>query len=157
MEEQYQQILVRYYSDVLEENTVETFWGKTIDKEKGLYQVDNIPFYGPDFSCDDIIYAEFDETENTLTYRYVDTASGNSTVQVIVQKEKYNREDLYNEILYSGTEIEVCSEQYFVINIPSKTDYRNVYAILGALEEEKVIEFAEPLLSPKHSADLRQK
>lgn len=157
MEEQYQQILVRYYSDVLEENTVETFWGKTIDKEKGLYQVDNIPFYGPDFSCDDIIYAEFDETENTLTYRYVDTASGNSTVQVIVQKDKYNREDLYNEILYAGTEIEVCSEQYFVINIPSKTDYRNVYAILGALEEEKVIEFAEPLLSPKHSADLRQK
>ncbi|MDM1396570.1 DUF4265 domain-containing protein [Myroides odoratimimus] len=157
MEEQYQQILVRYYSDVLEENTVETFWGKTIDKEKGLYQVDNIPFYGPDFSCDDIIYAEFDETENTLTYRYVATASGNSTVQVIVQKDNYNREDLYNEILYAGTEIEVCSDQYFVINIPSKTDYRNVYAILGALEEEKVIEFAEPLLSPKHSADLRQK
>lgn len=157
MEEQYQQILVRYYSDVLEENTVETFWGKTIDKEKGLYQVDNIPFYGPDFSCDDIIYAEFDETEKCLTYRHVATPSGNSTVQVIVQKDKYNREDLYNEILYSGTEIEVCSDQYFVINIPSKTDYRNVYAILGGLEEEKVIEFAEPLLSPKHSADLRQK
>ncbi len=157
MEDQYQQILVRYYSNVLEENTVETFWGKVIDEKEGLYQVDNIPFYGPDFSCDDVVCAEYDETEKTLTYRYVAKASGNSTVQVIVQNEKYNLEDLYNEILYAGTEIEVLSDQYFVINVPNKTDYKNVVAILAELEDETVITYAEPLLSPKHSADLRTK
>ncbi|MDR2223092.1 MAG: DUF4265 domain-containing protein [Flavobacteriaceae bacterium] len=157
MEEQYQQILVRYHSDVLEKESVEMFWGIAIDKAKGLYQVDNIPYYGPEFSCDDIVFAEQDETENHLTYRYVAKPSGNSTVQVIVQKDKYNRDDLYNEILLAGTEIEVVDDYYFVINVLSKTDYRKVYAILSALEDEELINFAEPLLSPKHSADLRTK
>ncbi|MDR0228692.1 MAG: DUF4265 domain-containing protein [Flavobacteriaceae bacterium] len=157
MEEQYQQILVKYYSEVLEKESEEMFWGIAIDTAKGLYQVDNIPYYGPDFSCEDIIYANLNESTNQLVYQYVSQASGNSTIQVIVQKDKYNRDDLYNEILLAGTEIEVVDDYYFVINVLSKTDYKKVYAILSSLEDEQVISFAEPLLSPKHSADIRSK
>lgn len=157
MKEQYQQILVRYFSEALERESVENFWAIVVDADKGLYQVDNIPYYGPEFSCEDIIYAEYDEKEQCLTYSHVAKASGNSTVQVMVAKDDCNIEELYNEILLAGTEIEVVEDYYFVVNVLRGTDYRKVYAILAALEEEQVLNFAEPVLSPKHSADLRAK
>ena len=54
-------VLFRYFSDVLEEETVETMWAETIDEENGIYRLDSIPFYGPLIATDDIFYAEFDE------------------------------------------------------------------------------------------------
>ncbi|EHQ43600.1 DUF4265 domain-containing protein [Myroides odoratus] len=156
MKEQYEQIAIQYHSEVLEKETEEILWGIVIDADKNLFQVDNIPFYGPELSCEDIIYATFNEQEKRYKLEHIETPSGNSTIQVMVLKEKYNREDLYNEILYAQTEIELVDDYYFVINVPVKTDYKNVYAILAALEEEQVISFAEPNLSPKHSADIRK-
>lgn len=156
MKEQYEQIAIQYHSEVLEKETEEILWGIVIDADKNLFQVDNIPFYGPELSCEDIIYATYNEQEKRYKLEHIETSSGNSTIQVMVLKEKYNREDLYNEILYAQTEIELVDDYYFVINVPVKTDYKNVYAILAALEEEQVISFAEPNLSPKHSADTRK-
>ncbi|MGQ8869324.1 DUF4265 domain-containing protein [Myroides sp. TSA_177.3] len=156
MKEQYEQIAIQYHSEVLEKETEEILWGIVIDADKNLFQVDNIPFYGPELSCEDIIYATYNEQEKRYKLEHIETPSGNSTIQVMVLKEKYNREDLYNEILYAQTEIELVDDYYFVINVPVKTDYKNVYAILAALEEEQVISFAEPNLSPKHSADIRK-
>ncbi|WHT39847.1 MULTISPECIES: DUF4265 domain-containing protein [Myroides] len=156
MKEQYEQIAIQYHSEVLEKETEEILWGIVIDASKNLFQVDNIPFYGPELSCEDIIYATYNEQEKRYKLEHIETPSGNSTLQVMVLKEKYNREDLYNEILYAQTEIELVDDYYFVINVPVKTDYKNVYAILAALEEEQVISFAEPNLSPKHSADIRK-
>ncbi|MCS4239689.1 hypothetical protein M2306_001929 [Myroides gitamensis] len=156
MKEQYEQIAIQYHSEVLEKETEEILWGIVIDADKNLFQVDNIPFYGPELSCEDIIYATYNEQEKRYKLEHIETPSGNSTIQVMVLKEKYNREDLYNEILYAQTEIELVDDYYFVINVPVKTDYKNVYAILAALEEEQVISFAEPNLSPKHSADTRK-
>lgn len=156
MKEQYEQIAIQYHSEVLEKETEEILWGILVDQDKKLFQIDNIPFYGPELSCEDLVHAVYDEKEKRYQFMHVDQPSGNSTIQVIVQKEKYNREDLYNEILYAQTEIEVVDDYYFVINVPVQTDYKNVYAILAALEEEEVISFAEPNLSPKHSADTRK-
>jgi len=107
-------------------------------------------------SCEDIVHAVYDEKEKRYQLVHIEQPSGNSTIQVMVLKEKYKREDLYNEILYAQTEIELVDDYYFVVNIPAQTDYKNVYAILAALEEEQVISFAEPNLSPKHSADIRK-
>ncbi|MHC5310233.1 DUF4265 domain-containing protein [Myroides sp. LJL116] len=153
--EEFAQIKITYQSEVLEKETQEIFWGIPIDKEKGLFKIDNIPFYGPDLSCEDIVYATPTKTPNLYTFEHVYEYCGNSTIQVIVESDKYNKEDLYNEILYAQTEIELVDDYYFVINVPLQTDYKNVYAILAALEEEKVIQFAEVCLSPKHSSDLR--
>ncbi|WP_413514070.1 DUF4265 domain-containing protein [Myroides odoratus] len=156
MKEQYEQITINYHSEVLEKETEEILWGIAIDQDKNLFQIDNIPFYGPELSCEDIVYATFNETEKRYNLVHIEKPSGNSTIQVMVLKEKYNREDLYNEILYAQTEIELVDDYYFVINVPVKTDYKNVYAILSALEDEQAISFAEPNLSPKHSADIRK-
>lgn len=156
MKEQYEQITINYHSEVLEKETEEILWGIAIDQDKNLFQIDNIPFYGPELSCEDIVYARFNETEKRYNLVHIEKPSGNSTIQVMVLKEKYNREDLYNEILYAQTEIELVDDYYFVINVPVKTDYKNIYAILSALEDEQAISFAEPNLSPKHSADIRK-
>lgn len=155
MEQPYKQIVIKYHSEVLEREAQEVLWAVELDSEKGLYQIDNIPYYGPALSCEDLIIATFNHELKQLEYQDVYKLSGNSTIQVMVQQDKYNRDDLYNEILMAQTEIEVVDDFYFVISVPAKTDYRNVYAILAELEQENVIAFAEPVLSPKHSADLR--
>lgn len=155
MKEEYQQIFIKYYSEVLERDTEEILWAITVNTEKNLFMLDSIPFYGAELSCEDIVSAKWNQDTQLFDFQHIETVSGNTTVQVIVQKDNYNREDLYNEILLSNTEIEVVDDYYFVINVPQKTDYKNVYAILSALEDEKVISFAEPNLSAKHSADLR--
>lgn len=73
-------ILFRFHSNVLDEETVETMWAEIVDKEKGLYKLDSIPFYAPSVASDDIVFAEYDEQEQMLTYRETVEYSGNSTV-----------------------------------------------------------------------------
>src|SRR5258708_40347062 len=82
--DKYVKVLFRYYSNVLEEETVETMWTTIVDAEKGLYKIDNIPFYGPMVASDDIVFAEYDETELMITYRETTEYSGNSIIQVVL-------------------------------------------------------------------------
>jgi len=77
-------ILFRYYSSVLDEWVVETMWAEIIDAEKGLYKLDSIPFYGTLVASDDIIFAEYDNDEERLTYRRTVENSGNSIVTVVI-------------------------------------------------------------------------
>ncbi|WP_177764410.1 DUF4265 domain-containing protein [Flavobacterium sp. I3-2] len=106
MKRNLEKILTRYYSDVLEKETVETLWAEIIDKNKGLFKIDNIPFYGPKFSCGDIIYAEYDNYEERLTFRKVVEPSGNSTIQIIVMDENLDFQKLRNEFKNLGCESE---------------------------------------------------
>jgi hypothetical protein len=59
-------ILFRFHCDVLDEETVETMWATIVDKDKGLYKLDSIPFYAPLVASDDIVFAEFDDQEQML-------------------------------------------------------------------------------------------
>ena len=83
-------ILFRYYSSVLENWTVETMWADIVDADKGLYKLDSIPFYGPLVASDDIIFAEYDEDEESLTYRETIENSGNSIVTVVIMDKTYD-------------------------------------------------------------------
>ena len=82
MEKHDVKILFRFFSNLLDEWTVETMWAETVDSEKGLYKLSNIPFYAS-ASCDDIVFAEYDKDEERLTYRKTIEHSGNSTIQVV--------------------------------------------------------------------------
>jgi len=101
-----EKILIRYYSQVLEEIVVETFWAEIIDENKGLYKVDNIPFYGPELSCEDIIFAEFDNDEERITFRKVVESSGNSTIQVVVLDDSFIVEKLKEDLSDLGCDSE---------------------------------------------------
>lgn len=153
MEEKSEKLLVRYYSDVLEEIVVETLWAEIIEQEKGLYKIDNIPFYGPEFSCGDIVFAEYDEDEERITFRRVVEYSGNSTIQIILLDEKTDIENLRNEFKNIGCESEGTGSNYFVMEVLYELNYLPIFKKLKELEKAEIISFAEPNISKKHLSE----
>ncbi|WP_278035962.1 DUF4265 domain-containing protein [Flavobacterium nitratireducens] len=153
MEEKSEKLLVRYYSDVLEEIVVETLWAEIIEQEKGLYKIDNIPFYGPEFSCGDIVFAEYDKDEERITFRRVVEYSGNSTIQIILLDEKTDIENLRNEFKNIGCESEGTGSNYFVMEVLYELNYLPIFKKLKELEKAEIISFAEPNISNKHLSE----
>jgi hypothetical protein len=143
-------ILFRFHSNVLDEETVETMWAEIVDKEKGLYKLDSIPFYAPSVASDDIVFAEYDEQEQMLTYRETVEYSGNSTVQVVLMDDTQDINiirDLFKEL---GCVSEKVNEGYFSMEIPSTVDYKNIKKKLDELETQETIGYAEPCLADGH-------
>jgi hypothetical protein len=149
MDNQDVKILFRFFSNVLDEWTVETMWAETINVEKGLYKLSNIPFYAS-VSCDDIVFAEYDQDEERLTYRKTIEHSGNSTIQVVVVNKEISTNDLRGIFNDFGCESEKFNDGYFVIEIPAKVDYTPIRKKLIELEEENIIYYSEPNLSSNH-------
>ena len=75
MDDNHVKILFRFYSDVLGEWTIETMFAEIIDRSKGFFKLDNIPFYAS-VASGDIVFAEYDESEQMLTYRKTVKYSG---------------------------------------------------------------------------------
>jgi len=116
-------ILFRFYSNVLEQETVETMWATIVDKDKGLYKLDNIPFYGPLVASDEIIFAEYNETEQMLTYRKTIEHSGNSMIQVVLMDKSKDINDIRNIFEDLGCVSEKVNDAYFSMEIPADKDY----------------------------------
>lgn len=152
-EEEYEKILFQFYSNVLNEETIETMWAVVIDKQKGLYKLDSIPFYAPNVAADDIIYAEFDEDQERLTYRYTVESSGNSTVQVVIMDTKAVTNEIREVFDSLGCSSEKYSEGYFVIDVPSSLNYAAVQNKLTELQNAGLLDYAEPCLSKKHGLE----
>ncbi len=149
-DDNYVKILFRFYSDILNEETVETMWATIVDKGKGLYKLDSIPFYAPLVASDDIVFAEFDKQEEMLTYRKTVEYSGNSIVQIVLMdksKDINQIRDLFKEF---GCVSEKINEGYFSMEIPSAVDYKNIKKKLDELETQETIGYAEPCLANGH-------
>lgn|SRR5690606_5182473 len=150
----FKKITFKYFSDVLEEETIETMWAEIIDEEKGIYRLDNIPFYGPLIASNDIFYAEYDENEENLIFKEVIKSSGNSVVQIIIMKDDYDKEILRKKLLDLGCDSEGINDKYFVIEIPKNIDYHSIKTFLDKYKKNEIIEYAEPILSIKHQDDI---
>ncbi len=142
-------ILSRFYSNVLDEWTVETMWAETIDKEKGFYKIDNIPFYAS-IASDDIVFAEYDEDEKMLTYRETVEYSGNSLIQVVIMDKSDVTNDIRDIFNLMNCKSEKLKEGYFVIEILADKDYKPIKQKLTELQDKGIIDYAEPVLSDKH-------
>lgn len=142
-------ILFRFFSNVLDEWTVETIWADTIDADKGLYKLDSIPFYAP-VASDDIVFAEYDDTEQILTYRKTIEYSGNSTVQVVLLDRKHDINTMRDTFKDLGCTSEKLNDRYFAMEIPADKDYTPIRWRLAELEERKIIGYAELILSDRH-------
>lgn len=153
MSDNSEKILARYYSDALEEIVVETLWAEIINLNDGLYKIDNIPFYGPNFSSGDIVFAEYDEDEERITYRKVVEHSGNSTIQIVVLDENIDVMELRKEFESLGCESEGMGNKYFVMEVPFNTNYSIIFKKLSDLSDNEKIGFAEPNISQKHSSE----
>ncbi len=142
-------ILFKFFSNVLDEWAVETMWAGIVDEDKGLYKLDSIPFYAS-VASDDIVFAEYDETEQMLLYRKTIEHSGNSTIQVVIM-DKQTEVNKIREIFSAlGCISEKLNEGYFAMEIPFNKDYTQIRKKLIELEEYEIIGYAEPCLSDKH-------
>ena len=151
-EESHVKVLFRYYSNILEEETVETMWALPIDKENGLYQLDSIPFYGPDIAPDDIFYAEYDEDEEMLAFREVRQRSGSSVIQVVMMQEPFGTTEVREQLSALGCISESLNDRYFVAEVPGSIDYKPIQSLLSTLMNDGRIEYAEAVLSSQHAA-----
>ena len=147
--ENYVKILFSFYSNVLEENTIETIWAETFDFHKGLYKINNIPFYAS-FAMGDIVFAEFDEDEQMLTYRETVEYSGNSTIQVVIMDKCLSIDELRGLFDSKGCATEQLNESYFVVDVPANEDYKIIKNELRLLGDKGIIGYAEPCLSQNH-------
>lgn len=143
-------ILFRFYSNVLEEETVETIWATIIDKEKGLFKIDNIPFYAPDIASDDIVFAEYDEDEEMITFRECVEYSGNSTIQVVLIDNSKQINAIRQIFIEMGCLTERFIDHYFSMEIPSNLSYTHIKSKLNELEQQEIIAYAEPCLADGH-------
>ena len=154
MAETHTKILFRYHSTVLDEEVVETMWSEIIDLEKGIFKLDNIPFYGPLIATDDIFYAKYDENEEAITYKETIAISGNSIIQVVILKDNYDKEVIREELKLLNCSSEGLNEKYFVVEIKKDVDYSVIKLFLEEYSKLEILDFAEPCLSKKHSDDL---
>lgn len=147
-------ILFQFHSDIFDEEMVETMWAKTVDKNKGLYKLENIPFYAPIVASDDIVFAEFDEQQQMLTYRRTAEFSGNSTVQVVLidkSKDINSIRKIFEEL---GCVSEKVNDGYFSMEIPELINYKFIKEKLDDLEQNDIIGFAEPCLADQHRTNI---
>ncbi|WP_343694131.1 DUF4265 domain-containing protein [Flavobacterium sp.] len=154
MQETHKKIVFKYYSDYLEETVTETMWAEIVDLEKGLFKLDNIPFFGPLIATDDLFYAEFDENEKRLVYKETIENSGNSIVQVIILEKGYDKEIIREKLKAINCLSEGLNDNFISVEVVRDVDYSIVRSVLNEYESNEIIEYAEPCLSDKHRADL---
>tara|TARA_R100000935_G_scaffold15037_4_gene29870 strand:+ start:415 stop:882 length:468 start_codon:yes stop_codon:yes gene_type:complete len=146
-------ILFNFHSDIFDKQMVETVWADKVDQEKGFYKIDNIPFYIPLVASEDIVFAEFDETEQMLTYRKTIEYSGRTVVQIVIM-DKTTETNIIRDIFHKlGCESEKANEGYFSMEIPADLDYKPIKKELDRMENAEIIGYAEPTISDKHRAE----
>lgn len=143
-------ILFQFHSDIFDEEMVETMWATTIDKDKGLYKLDNIPFYAPLVASDDIVFAEFDEQQQMLTYRKTVEYSGNSTIQVVLMDKSKDINTIRKTFEELGCVSEKVNDGYFSMEIPALVNYKFIKQKLDDLEQNEIVGYAEPCLADQH-------
>ena len=143
-------ILFKFYSEVLEKEMAETLWATEVDRKKGHFKIDNIPFYVPNIATDDLIQAEYLEKEKTYFFKEIIQFSGNSIVRVIRLNKNFDTKDIRQKLNKLGCNSEQWNEDYFVIEIPQNVKYKAIRKELNKLEKKQIISFAEAVLSDAH-------
>ena len=148
--ENYVKVLFNFYSNVLDEQTVETMWAEVVDEGKGIYKLDSVPFYAPNVASGDTILATYNPDEEMLTYKETIAFSGNSTVQVVIIDKSVATNDVRHALHALGCVTEKFNEGYFVIDVPVELDYQLIRSKLEELVSTDTIDYAEPCLSEQH-------
>jgi Domain of unknown function (DUF4265) len=143
-------ILFRFFSEVLEQETVETIWAETVNPSLGHYQLDSIPFYAPGLATDDIVHAEYDDAEEMLTFRELVKASGNSNIWVVIIDDKTMIDDVRDIFFDLECISEALGDRYFALEIKASSNYFRIRDKLNKLKADGIIDYAEACLSDEH-------
>ncbi len=155
MKNEHIKVLFKYYSNILEEYVSENMWAITINKEKGIYKLDSIPFYGISIATGDEFFAEFDENENSLVFRKITKYSDNSVVLIILRNKEYYNSEIIRQIFKElNCQSESINGDYISVEILKETNYNKIEKKLMDLENNNIIYYSEPCLSEKHKNDI---
>ena len=143
-------ILYRFHNDTLGQEVVETLWVSVVDKDKGIYKLENIPFYAKSLAYGDLVEAEYDEDEDALVLSDILEFSGHSTVQVVMLIESASLEEIRAIFHGLGCDTEGLNSRYFAIDVPATVPFKPVKEQLLALQENKIADFAIACWSDKH-------
>jgi hypothetical protein len=80
----------------------ELVWSIVINKEEGIYQLENVPYKSKEFAMSDIIFAEFDEFLDKLVYKYTIEPSGNGSIRVDLLDQKIDPWDFQGKLREYG-------------------------------------------------------
>lgn len=125
-------------------------WAVVVDESKGLYELDNIPFYVPSISSGDIFFAEHDDIESMLTYRSTVEYSGNSTIRIVALDNEVDLNTIMSNFIDMGCIIDKLSDRYLAMEIPRSTNYKPIQSKLKELEDDEILSFEESCLSSIH-------
>lgn len=148
--EDFIKVLYRFHSDTLEQEVVETLWASAIDLDKGVFRLENIPFYAKSLAYGDLIEAEYDQDEEAMVLSDILEFSGHSTVQVVTLTEAVDLEELRATFQGLGCDTERLNSRYFAIDVPSTVAFHQVEAILQQLRETEVADYSIACWSDKH-------
>jgi hypothetical protein len=143
-------ILFKFYNDLLEQDMVETMWAGIVDVSMGHYKIDSLPFYTTLIATDDIVYAEYDDTEEMLLYKETVEASGNSTLWVVITNDATDIDDVMETFYELDCISEAISDRYFAMEVKAETNYLRIRDKLNELKSQKIIDYFEPCLSVNH-------
>ena len=140
-----------YHSKILGQVVNERLWCSIIDKEKGIYQLNNIPFFGMNFSLGDKIKV-FEIEGEGLIMEELHSRSGNTTAFVII--EPYiDFKKLLNQLQFKKFDYEIGQSRFIVVNIDYDKNINEFIEILTKINiEEKCFTFS--CLSNKHKKEL---
>jgi hypothetical protein len=138
--------VVLVYRDNEGEIAEETVWVQQVGEN---FKIDNIPFYAPNLSRNDLISVEDDE--GTLYFDKLIEASGHSTVQVIFFKAGESERVLKSIEQLSCQWEGMKGQPYFAVDIPPNVNYKKVRQLLDIEFDNKNLDFKEACLSENHS------
>ncbi|TXK51348.1 DUF4265 domain-containing protein [Pontibacter qinzhouensis] len=147
---QHKEILFRFHSDIFDKEIEEVLWAMEVTDAEDLYRIDSLPFYVPLVATNDIVRAVYQPDEKHLLYQETVSASGNSTIHVVVTDGSTAIADIRDKFIPFGCVSEMLNEHYFAMEIPATADYSQIKEVLDELEEKEIIEYAEPSLSEMH-------
>lgn len=118
----------------------EGLWAEDLGDRK--FKIDNIPFYAPDLSADDIVEAE-PSPEGVLTYARTIQRSSNSTIRVVLYEEGV-RQAILGELQQLGCDYEVAAPTNLIaVNVPDATDIDRLLAFLKRESDAQTIDYEE--------------
>ena len=150
MEEKKVRILFRFHSEILEEDMEETIWADIANENLGHYKLDSIPFYVPYVATDDVVYAEYDDSEEMLVYQETVEASGNSTIWVVMTREDADIDEIRESFQDLDCLSDAISNHFFTMEVKAETNYLIIKNKLNELKAEGLIDYTEGCLSVNH-------
>ena len=143
-------ILFSFYSDLLEQDAMETIWATVVDVTLGYYRISSLPFYVSLIATDDLILAEYDDEEEMLTYKQTIQPSGNSTIWVVMTDDEVDIDEVREFFHDLDCFSDPITEKFFSMEVKASVNYLRIKDELNRLRSEKIIDYAEPCLSVNH-------